>query len=329
MRVLIVGGGGMLGQKLATRIAQNGLGEAQPEVTLLDLAFPQKSAKAAHRETDNVAGPGSAERCIATRPDVIFYLAAIVSGEAERNFELGWRVNVGAFWSLLEAIRRASDASGGAYAPRLVFASSIAVFGGPYPDLIDDDFLTSPQSSYGAQKATAELMLADFSHKGFLDGIALRLPTVCVRPGKANLAASSFFSSIIREPLNGETAFLPVTPDLRHWHASPRSAVGFMAHAANLPKSALNGRYAINMPGVSCTVEGQIEALRQVAGSEAVARIKLSPDPDIARIVENWPRNFRPTRALDLGFSAESTFHEIIEAYIADDLQQSSRGTGN
>jgi nucleoside-diphosphate-sugar epimerase len=163
-------------------------------------------------------------------------------------------------------------------------------------------------------------MLSDFSRKGFVDGISLRLPTICVRPGKPNLAASSFFSGIIREPLNGMEAILPVPDTVRHWHASPRAAAGFLCHAATLDTALLEGRRALNLPGLSCTVAEQIEALRRVGGEEVVKRIKPQPDPDIMRIVDGWPRDFRPDRALALGFKAESTFDEIIETYIADDL---------
>jgi D-erythronate 2-dehydrogenase len=254
------------------------------------------------------------------RADVIFHLAAIVSGAAEADFDLGWRVNGRAFWDFLEAVRAEHEASGGSYVPRVVFTSSIAVFGAPYPERIGDDFLTAPQTSYGAQKAMAELLLSDMSRKGYMDGIAIRLPTICVRPGKPNLAASSFFSGIIREPLNGVEAILPVPADVRHWHASPRAAASFLTHAATLDTARLEGRRALNLPGVSCTVEEQIEALREVAGNDTVALIRPRPDETIMRIVQGWPRDFAPERALALGFRAESDFREIIETYIAEDL---------
>ncbi|MEL7130863.1 MAG: NAD-dependent epimerase/dehydratase family protein, partial [Pseudomonadota bacterium] len=194
--------------------------------------------------------------------------------------------------------------------------------GGPYPDKIEDEFLTSPQTSYGAQKAACELMIQDYSRKGFIDGISLRLPTICVRPGKANLAASSFFSGIIREPLNGQEAVLPVEDTVRHWHASPRSAAGFLTHAAVLDTARLEGRRALNLPGLSCTVAEQIEALRDVAGNNVVALIKPQRDAAVARIVEGWPRNFAPERALALGFEAEKSFREIIDVYVEEEMER-------
>jgi nucleoside-diphosphate-sugar epimerase len=311
-KVLIIGGGGMVGQKLAWALADGALGAA--EVLLFDMAFPEASAPG-QQLTGNVADPGAMARLVAHRPDVIFHLASIVSGEAEVDYDLGWQVNMHPTWALLEAIRAAED-----YRPRLVFTSSIAVFGGPYPEVIDDTFLSAPQTSYGHQKAICELMISDASRKGFVDGISIRLPTICVRPGKANKAASSFFSGIIREPLNGQEALLPVAESVRHWHASPRAAVGFLTHAAALDLARLEGRRALNMPGVSCTVAEQIEALRQAAGEAAVARIKPKPDAAVETIVSGWPRNFAPERALALGFRAEESFAEIVQIYIEDEL---------
>ncbi|MEM0947737.1 MAG: D-erythronate dehydrogenase [Pseudomonadota bacterium] len=324
-RVLIIGGGGMVGQKLAHKIAAEGIaGAAAPEVTLYDLGFPADSAPG-RQETGDLSAPGTAQRLVAARPDLIYHLAAIVSGEAEADFDKGWRVNLFAFWDFLEALRAEHLASGGAYRPRVVFTSSIAVFGPPFPEKIGDDFLCAPQTSYGAQKACTELMLADLARKGFIDGFSIRLPTICVRPGKPNLAASSFFSGIIREPLNGVPAALPVPDTVRHWHASPRSAAGFLAHAATIDTDALDGRRALNMPGVSCTVAEQIEALRAVAGNDAVGLIRPEPDETIMRIVKGWPRNFAPDRALALGFRAESNFREIIDTYVAEDMPASTK----
>jgi len=205
----------------------------------------------------------------------------------------------------------------------VIFTSSIAVFGGPFPDKIGDEFLSAPQTSYGAQKSICELMLSDASRKGYVDGISIRLPTICVRPGKPNAAASGFFSGIIREPLNGVEAILPVEDTVRHWHATPRSAVGFLTHAAGMDSALLQGRRALNMPGFSCTVAEQIEALRRVAGNDAVALIKRVPDPDIIKIVSLWPQNFDPQRAIALGFKAEADFDEIIKVYIDEDLNRS------
>ena len=322
-KVLIIGGGGMVGQKLAHRLGADGLHDgALVELTLFDMGFARAGAPAAHRITGNLTDPGMIERLIAARPDVIYHLAAIVSGEAESNFDLGWAVNFQAFWTFCQAIRNEHLTSGGSWTPRVIFTSSIAVFGPPFPDKIGDEFLCAPQTSYGAQKAASELMLADIARKGFCRAITLRLPTICVRPGRANLAASSFFSGIIREPLNGQEAILPVSDDVRHWHASPRAAAGFLRHASGIEQEQLNGRTALNLPGVSCTVEEQIEALRDIAGANAVALIKRQPDPTIQRIVGGWPRDFDPARAKALGFVAEDNFKAIIQTYIDDDLKR-------
>ena len=318
-KVLIIGGGGMVGQKLAHRIDAGHLGLDTPNVKLFDMGFPKDSADGV-QISGNVTDMTALKQLAAQRFDVIFHLAAIVSGEAETDFDKGWAINMMSMWHLLEALRAEHMVSDGVYVPRIVFTSSIAVFGGPYPDKIDDTFLCAPQTSYGAQKASCEMMLTDFSRKGFVDGISLRLPTICVRPGKPNLAASSFFSGIIREPLNGQEAILPVPDTVRHWHASPRSAAKFLTHAATLDTRLLEGRRALNLPGLSCTVAEQIEALRQIAGQKAVDLIVPREEPAIMRIVEGWPRNFQPERARSLGFEAENSFTEIIETYIADDL---------
>ena len=318
-RVLILGGGGMVGQKLAHKLEAEGLDGVPVTLTLHDMAFPEGGA-GKDRRVGNLSVAAEGAALAAERFDVIYFLASIVSGEAETNFDLGWQVNMLPMWHFLEALRAQHRATGGEYVPRVVFTSSIAVFGGPYPDKIGDEFLTSPQTSYGAQKASCELMIQDFSRKGFINGMSLRLPTICVRPGKANLAASSFFSGIIREPLSGQEAILPVEDTVRHWHASPRSAAGFLAHAGTLDTARLEGRRALNLPGLSCTVAEQIEALRDVAGNNVVALITPQPDAAIAKIVDGWPRNFAPDRSKALGFEAETTFREIIDVYVAEDL---------
>ncbi|WP_170363740.1 D-erythronate dehydrogenase [Ruegeria arenilitoris] len=318
--ILIIGGGGMLGQKLAHHISAEQTFSPDARVSLFDLSFPVEGAPGEITVGD-IAAPNSAKLLAAQRPDVIFHLAAIVSGQAEADFDLGWDVNLMTTWALLNALKDEHDATSGTYRPRLVFASSIAVFGAPFPARIDDEFLCAPLTSYGAQKAASELMISDFSRKGYIDGISLRLPTLCVRPGKANAAASSFFSGIIREPLNGLEAVLPVDDTVRHWHASPRAAARFLTHAADLDATLLNDRRALNMPGISCTVAEQIEALRTVAGEGAVNLIKHVPDPDIERIVKGWPRDFQTDRALELGFRAESSFEDIIRVYLEDDFR--------
>jgi nucleoside-diphosphate-sugar epimerase len=322
-KILIIGGGGMIGQKLAYQLTADGWGGEPAEVTLYDVGFPDNGVQATRRLVGNLTEEGAASGLASTRPDIIFQLAAIVSGEAEEEFEKGWQVNMFAGWALLDALRDEHEASGGTYRPRVVFSSSIAVFGAPFPEAIDDEFFTTPHSSYGAQKAVCELMLSDFSRKGYVDGISIRLPTICVRPGKANKAASSFFSGIIREPLNGKQAILPVSDTVRHSHASPKSAVGFLRHAASLDTSLLEGRLCLNMPGVSCTVAEQIEALGDIAGRDVVAMIKHVEDPDVARIVGGWPRRFDAARARALGFTSETDFHDIIQTYIDEDLGRS------
>ncbi|WP_170442305.1 D-erythronate dehydrogenase [Ruegeria arenilitoris] len=318
--ILIIGGGGMLGQKLAHHISAEQTFGPDARISLFDLSFPAEGAPG-EKTVGDIAVPNSAKLLAAQRPDVIFHLAAIVSGQAEADFGLGWDVNLMTTWALLNALKDEHDATSGAYRPRLVFASSIAVFGTPFPARIDDEFLCAPLTSYGAQKAASELMISDFSRKGYIDGISLRLPTLCVRPGKANAAASSFFSGIIREPLNGLEAVLPVDDTVRHWHASPRAAARFLTRAADLDTKLLNDRRALNMPGISCTVAEQIEALRTVAGQDAVNLIKHVPDPDIERIVKGWPRDFQTDRALELGFRAESSFEDIIRVYLEDDFR--------
>jgi len=320
MHILILGAAGMVGRKLTERLARDGhLGRrAIARVTLHDVIEP-KAIEAPFAQTalaSDFSLPGEAEKLVAERPDVIFHLAAIVSGEAEADFEKGYRINLDGTRQLFEAIRTVGDG----YKPRVVFTSSIAVFGAPYPEAIGDEFLSTPLTSYGTQKAIGELLLSDYSRRGFFDGIGIRLPTICVRPGMPNKAASGFFSSIIREPLNGQEAILPVDESVRHWHASPRSAVGFLLHAATLDTAKLGARRNLTMPGLSVTIREQIEALRKVAGDGVVARIRHQPDPNIVRIVDGWPRNFDPRRARELGFQAESSFEEIIRIHIEDEL---------
>jgi nucleoside-diphosphate-sugar epimerase len=269
-------------------------------------------------KTGDFVGAEAATALVASRPDVIFHLAAVVSGEAEADFEKGYRINLDGTRYLFEAIR----AIGGGYRPRVVFSSSIAVYGAPFPASIGDEFLSAPLTSYGTQKAICELLLTDYTRRGFLDGIGIRLPTICVRPGLPNKAASGFFSNIIREPLAGKPAVLPVSEAVRHWHASPRSAIGFIMHAATLESDVIGPRRNFNMPGLSVTVEEQIAALRAVAGPAVVARINREPDATIAGIVSGWPQNFDARRAMALGFTAaEKTFEDIIRIHIEDELR--------
>ena len=325
-KILILGGGGMVGQKLANHLLASGLpGHKALDITLFDMAFPLKQDGRLRCITGSLTDAQNITMLAQLRPDIVFHLASIVSGEAESNFDAGWQVNMFTMWHYLEALKALHIESNRAYVPKIIFTSSIAVFGGPFPEQIDDTFLSAPQTSYGAQKASCELLLSDFSRKGFVDGISLRLPTICVRPGKANLAASSFFSGIIREPLNGQKAILPVDESVRHWHASPRAAAGFLRHSATLDSGLLENRRALNLPGVSCTVEEQIEALRRAAGQSVIKLIERQPDDTIINIVSSWPRNFTAKRARALGFQAEVSFDEIIATYIQDDLPNASK----
>jgi nucleoside-diphosphate-sugar epimerase len=320
MHILILGGGGMVGRKLAERLARDGHlgGQEVTRLTLHDVVEPQVPAGAPFPVatlTSDFATEGEAEKLIVDRPGTVFHLAAIVSGEAEADFEKGDRINLDGTRFLFDAIRRVEG-----YTPRLVFTSSIAVFGAPFPEAIGDEFFLTPLTSYGTQKAIGELLLADYTRRGFFDGVGIRLPTICVRPGQPNKAASGFFSNIIREPLNGEEAVLPVSEDVRHAHASPRSAVGFLVHAATLPGDKLGPRRNLTMPSVSVTVAEQIEALRRIAGERVVARIRRERDPVIERIVAGWPRRFDASRARALGFKAEESFDEIVRIHIEDEL---------
>ena len=257
---------------------------------------------------------GEADRLVAMEPDVLFHLAAIVSGEAEADFEKGYRINLDGTRHLLEAIRL----HGKGYQPRLVFTSSIAVFGAPFPDAIDDEFLTAPLTSYGTQKAICELLISDYSRRGFIDGMALRMPTVCVRPGKPNKAASGFFSNIIREPLAGVDVELPVGEDVRHWHVSPRGATRFLMQAATMGGAALGARRALTLPGLSCTVGEQLDALERIGGKAARQRVHFVANETIAKIVAGWPRNFNAGRALALGYQPETSFDEIVRIHLED-----------
>jgi len=322
MKILVLGAAGMIGKKLVNALLHGGMSETKiDEIHRYDVVMPPSLDVdiPVHAMKGDLSHEGEAERLAALDCDLIFHLASIVSGDAETNFDLGWSSNMRASWALFEAIRSRSAMNGGSR-PKVIFSSSIAVFGGPFNGPIDDEFLCAPQSSYGAQKAAIELLLADYCRKGLMDGMSLRLPTICVRPGKANLAASSFFSGIIREPLNGLEAVLPVEDTTRHWFASPESAVGFLLHAAQLDTELLKGRRSLNLPGVSCTVAEQIEALRTVAGNDVVKLIKPQADEQIRKIVGAWPEDFTASRSKALGFQADSNFEAIIRNYIEREL---------
>ena len=316
MQALIIGAAGMIGGRLAASLARD------PEpgleaLTLVDVVEPAAPAGAVPVTTGvlDLTDPAAVARRVAARPDVIVHLAAVVSGEAEADFEKGYAVNFDGARALFEAIRAQPG-----YRPRVIFASSIAVYGTPFPEPIPDDFHLTPLTSYGTQKAMSELLLADYSRRGFLDGIGLRLPTVCIRPGAPNKAASGFFSNILREPLAGTEAVLPVEDDVRHWHASPRAAVGFFRHAMRLDPARLGERRSLAMPGLSATVAEQIEALRRAAGERAVKLIRREPDSVIRRIVSGWATRIDASRALGLGFVADASFDAIIAAHVEDEL---------
>ena len=319
MHILITGAAGMIGRKLTAKLVKDGglNGKSIERLTLFDVVAPEKPAGfsgTVELSASDLSGAGVAAKAVAGKPDVVFHLAGVVSGEAETDFEKGYRVNLDGTRALLEAIRAA------AYKPKVVFTSSIAVYGAPFPKSIPDDFHLTPLTSYGTQKAICELLLADYSRRGLLDGVGIRLPTICVRPGKPNKAASGFFSGIIREPLAGQEALLPVAESVRHTHASPRAAVNFLIHAASLTPEKLGPRINLAMPGVSCTVGEQIAALRRVAGDKVAGRIRRSPDELVQRIVAGWAEQLDAKRAHELGFKAEASFDDIIRAHIEDEL---------
>ncbi|WP_417667945.1 D-erythronate dehydrogenase [Roseibium sp.] len=318
--VLVLGAAGMVGRKLTERLVQQPRlrGADISKLSLVDVIMPQAPADpsfAVEMEAGDFSSPGMAERLISERPDVIFHLAAIVSGEAEADYDKGYTINLDGTRKLFEAIRHAGDH----YRPRVVFTSSIAVFGAPFPDTIPDDFHLTPLTSYGTQKAIGEMLLSDLTRRGILDGVGIRLPTIVVRPGKPNKAASSFFSGIIREPLNGEEAVLPVGEDVLHWMASPRAAVGFLIHAAELDGNAIGARRNLTMPGLAVSVAEELETLRRIGGEARLRLIRHEPDETIAGIVAGWPRRFDTARAEGLGFTADASFEAIVRAYIEDE----------
>ena len=322
MRIVITGGAGFLGSKLARAILARGrltdaAGAARElrELVLVDVVKPPTLEDARVRAIGgDLADPALVARVFASHVDSVFHLAAVVSGEAEQDFDLGWRVNVDATRSWLEACRAQHAA------PKLVFTSSVAVFGGPLPDVVPDDQVLTPQSSYGAQKAVGEMLVHDYTRKGFVDGRSLRLPTVTVRPGKPNKAASSFASGIIREPLNGVAATCPVAAQTRMWLISPRAVIGNLLIGHEAPAASFGPTRAVNVPGISVTVGEMVDSLRRVSDEEVAARVAWQPDATIDRIVRTWPRDFDAAFGRSLGMQADPDFDSIIRQYMADEL---------
>ncbi|MCU0805249.1 MAG: SDR family oxidoreductase [Burkholderiales bacterium] len=319
MKVLITGGGGFLGYRLAQAIAARGSltgrdGTAQKVagISLLDTAFPANVDARFKCITGDLSAPGVIDQALDRDTDAVFHLAAVVSGGAEADFDLGMRVNLDGTRMLLEACRKL------AAPPRLVFASSVAAFGGDLPPVLDDSTTPNPQTSYGMQKVVGEYLVTDYTRKGFIDGRSLRLPTIVVRPGKPNLAASSFASGIIREPLNGEPSALPVPDTTGVWLLSPGKVIDAFIHAHELPNSAWGVNRVVNLPGITVTVREMLAALGRVAGAATAARVTYQPDERIQKIVKTWPAGFRTDRALALGFKADSDFEDVVREYVKD-----------
>ncbi|MFJ3465255.1 D-erythronate dehydrogenase [Achromobacter spanius] len=324
MKILITGGAGFLGQRLARKLLERGTlalegGKPQTitQIDLLDVVKTDALQDPRVRALEgDIADPAVLRQAIDTGTRAIFHLAAIVSGQAEADFDLGMRINLDASRALLETCRALG------HKPRVIFTSSVAVYGGNLPDTVRDDTALNPQSSYGTQKAIAELLLADYTRRGFVDGRVLRLPTISVRPGRPNAAASSFASGMIREPLNGEPAVCPVGADTRLWLLSPRGAIAALIAGCELDADAMADRAPINLPGVSVTAAEMAQALREVAGDEVADRISWQADERVERIVGSWPGRWDTTRATRLGLTGDGSFADIVRAYMADDLQR-------
>ncbi len=314
MNVLLTGGAGFLGSALARRLASSVTAGAPIErITLLDRAAPSQPIEdpRVHYMAADINDPAALERAIGAHTTTIVHLAAVVSGQAEADFDLGMRVNVDATRLILERARALGTR------PRVVFTSSVAAFGGPLPARVADDTRALPQSSYGVQKVIGELLVGDYTRKGYIDGVTLRVPTISVRPGAPNKAASSFASGIIREPLAGMPAICPVSTDVRMWLQSPQCAVSNLVHAISIDGAALGIDRTVNLPGLSVSVGEMIEALRAVAGPEVAARVRFERDPLVERIVASWPSDFTAERARALGFVADQDYASIIRAHMA------------
>ena len=317
MKIVITGGGGFIGFKLAKALLARGTLAAEriARLTLVDQAFPAGLPEDPRLErlAGDISDPGFAARAIAADTTSIFHLAAVVSGAAEADFDLGMRVNLGGMRAVLDQARKC------VHPPRLVFASSVAAFGGDLPRVLDDSTTPAPQTSYGSQKVIGEYLVSDFSRKGYVDGRSLRLPTIVVRPGKPNAAASSFASAVVREPLNRIPYECPLPPETGVWLLSPRRVVEALIHAYDLPASEWGWNRVVNLPGITVTVAEMIAAMGKIAGSEVAKRVSWKPDARIEAIVKTWPVRFATTRALELGFKADPDIETVIRDYIADE----------
>ncbi len=319
MRVVITGGCGFLGRRVALQLLDR---DDIEDLLLFDnaaSALPLPEDPRLRVVTGDIADRERVRRVISPGTHSVFHLAAVVSGQAEADTDLGYRVNLDGTRAVLDACRALGTC------PRVVFASSLAVYGGTLPPAVGDGTPLTPQTSYGAQKAIGELLVNDYSRKGFVDGRAVRLPTVVVRPGRPNRAASSFASSIIREPLAGRDAVCPVSPETVMALASPRRIVAGLLHAHDLPGDAFGASRSLQLPGFSVAVGEMAEAVRRAQGAEAYARIRWQPDPQIQSIISGWPQALRAPRAEALGFTADSGIDEAIQAFIEDDLEMQKR----
>ncbi|VVN69706.1 D-erythronate dehydrogenase [Pseudomonas fluorescens] len=318
MNILVTGAAGFLGRRLIEALLLRGsltdrTGQSRPIEQIVAFDMVELTGINDPRVKvvcGDIANAHVLERLIDANTDSIFHLAAVVSSQAEADFELGMRINFSATQHMLERVRQLGTC------PKWVMTSSVAVFGGQLPEQVPDNQVWAPQSSYGTQKAMNDLLLADYSRRAFVDGRSLRMPTIVVRPGKPNLAASSFASGIIREPLNGQTSVCPVPLDTRLWLMSPAQAIRNLIHGHELGSEQLTEGRVINMPGLSITVERMIEALRETAGAQVAERIRLEPNQAIERIVGSWPGAFCATYSRDLGFTADERFTDVIEQFI-------------